>query len=121
MQESPKKLIEFHDPEFGIIYMEVPTDLATAKGWENISNDSDSGFAARIEGRLSDILGSLQRFAKGAINVLREMKPDEIEIKSGVKFTVKEGKLIGLLAQAEAEFPVEITIKWKMSNTSDPK
>ena len=39
---------------------------------------------------------------------------DEVELKTGLKFTVSEGKLIGWLAQAEGEFAVEVTLKWKL-------
>lgn len=114
-------LIALEDPELGTIYLEitgkVPTTARSGEGWENISNNPNSSVAAKVQGRMSDALESVRLLGKSAIQTWRDLDLDEVELKTGLKFTVSEGKLIGWLAQAEGEFAVEVTLKWKLKPT----
>lgn len=110
-------LIALEDPELGTIYVEVNGKLPTAPGngdgWENINNPGSS-IAAKVKGSMSDALESVRLLGKSALQTWRDLDLDEVELKTGLKFTVSEGKLIGWLAQAEGEFAVEVTLKWKL-------
>ncbi len=99
------KIIEFKDKELGTIYIEIEENK---EGFRNISNIGD-----KIEGKFSQALQSLETFGKGVLTTVQSLKPDEVEVKAGLKFEIKEGKLIGIFAQAKAEFPFEVTLKWK--------
>lgn len=109
-------LIALEDPELGTIYLEINGKLpaGSGDGWENISNRENNGVAAKIQGRMSDALESVRLLGKSALQTWRDLDLDEVELKTGLKFTVSEGKLIGWLAQAEGEFAVEVTLKWKL-------
>lgn len=110
-------LIALEDPELGTIYLEVngkpPAAVDSGDGWENINNPGSS-IATKVQGRMSDALESVRLLGKSALQTWRDLDLDEVELKTGLKFTVSEGKLIGWLAQAEGEFAVEVTLKWKL-------
>lgn len=112
---KPVQIIALEDPELGTIYLEmsghIPTD---EEGWENIGNTQKEGTIAKVKARMSDALESVHLLGKSAIQTWRDLDLDEVELKTGLKFTVSEGKFIGWLAQAEGEFAVEVTLKWKL-------
>jgi len=116
------QLIAVEDPELGTIYLEVSGQVPTfgEEGWENINNTQENGTVAKVKSRMSDALESVHLLGKSAIQTWRDLDLDEVELKTGLKFTVSEGKLIGWLAQAEGEFAVEVTLKWKLKPANTP-
>ena len=113
------KIIEFHDEQFGTIYVEVEeTGKQKEGGFRKISRSSGKIFEKR-EGKLNNVLESLQTFGKGVLATVEDLKPHEVEVKAGLKFELKEGKLVGIFAQAKAEFPFEVTLKWKFDNNNE--
>lgn len=122
---TPNQIIAVEDPELGTIYLEVSGQIPTdEEGWENISNAQKEGTIAKVKARMSDALESVHLLGKSAIQTWRDLDLDEVELKTALKFTVSEGKLIGLLAQAEGELAVEVTLKWKLkpenTNSNSP-
>lgn len=111
------KIIEFHDEEFGTIYIEV-ADTNNKEGFRDINKTTDKIFE-KLEGKFNRTLQSLQSFGKSVLATVGELKPSEVELKAGLKFEIKEGKLIGVFAQAKAEFPFEVTIKWTFDNKNE--
>lgn len=104
------EIIKFHDEEFGDFYVEV-SEKVKPTGMTNASNDDE---IPTIKGKIEDLLGSIKSISKGVLHAVEDLKPSEIEVKGGLKLEFKEGKLIGYFAQAKAEFPFEVTLKWKL-------
>ncbi len=122
---KPTQLIAVEDPELGTIYLEISGQIPTSgdEGWENINTTQEDGTVKKVKSRMSDALESVHLLGKSAIQTWCDLDLDEVELKTGLKFTVSEGKLIGWLAQAEGEFAVEVTLKWKLKpviNNSNP-
>ena len=111
------KIIEFHDEQLGIIYVEIE-ETGKQEGFREITSTTDKVFE-RIEGKFGKALQSLETFGKGVLATVENLKPDEVEVKAGLKFELKEGNLIGIFAQAKAEFPFEVTLKWKFDNNNE--
>lgn len=106
------QVIKFIDEELGPIFIEVEK-IDGGEDWTPISKGKKG--VPEVEGKFSQALSSLKAFASGTFRALKDMKPDEIQIKGGVKFKVKEGVLISWFAQASGEFPFEVTMKWKLN------
>lgn len=113
---TPNQIIAIEDPDLGTIYLEVSGQVPNKEeeGWVNISNAQQDGVVAKVKTRMSDALESVHLLGKSAIQTWRDLDLDEVELKTGLKFKFSEGKLIGWLAQAEGEFAVEVTLKWKL-------
>ncbi len=115
------KIIEFYDEDLdGTFYVEVEEatweNESPHEGFRDIRNEvTDEGSATveKFKGRISDILQSLRVFGKGVLNTVQDLEPDEVEVKAGLKFEVREGMLIGMFAQGRAEFPFEVKLTWK--------
>ena len=114
--------IKFHDEELGTIFIEIEKKETKEadEGFRDISNRTEKAFE-EIEGKLTSTLSSLKTFGKAVLETVKDIKPDEVEVKAGLKFELKEGKLIGIFAQAKAEFPFEITLKWKLGEQKNEK
>lgn len=104
-----EKIFVFKDEEFGDIYIQAKS--ISGDDWEEISNFDT------LKGKFQDALNSVKAVGKSVIAVAKEMDFDELEVKTGVKFAFKEGKLISYIAQGEVEIPIEVTFKWKRQNT----
>ncbi len=100
------KIIEFYDEELGgTMYIEVEENT---EGFRQISNKG------KFKGKIEDLLGTVKVFGKGVLRAVKELEPQEVEIRAGLKFEIREGHLVGVFAQAKAEFPFEISLKWKL-------
>lgn len=109
-------VIKFIDDELGPILIEVDR-VETGDEWSNISRDE--GETVEVEGKFEKAFSNLKKFATGTFKALKSLQPDEIQIKGGVKFKYSEGKLISWFAQAGAEFPLEVTMKWKLDKAQN--
>ena len=99
-------MIEFHDEELGgVIYIQAPQ----SNGYRDINSDGEK---KTVTGKLKDALQSLRVFGKGVKDSVKDLQPDEIEVKVGLTLDVSEGNLIGLLAKVGAESSFEVTLKW---------
>lgn len=118
MSNQPN-IIALEDPEFGIIYLEINEEamksVADSEDWTNINNEKD-GIVEKIQGRMGEALESIHTLGKSALKTWKDLNLDEVELKTCLKFTMSEGKLIGWLAQAGGEFAVEVTLKWKFNS-----
>lgn len=106
------KLVEFQS-EFGTILIESEE---TSKGGTR-SFSSEDTVADRATEKFEQSINVLQSVSKSIIGKLNDvkdaLKPDEIEIKVGLKFTAEAGAFI---AKTSAEGNLEVTIKWKNEN-----
>ena len=106
------KLIEF-ESEFGTITIE--SEETSRSGTRNFS--AGGGTAEKAKEKFEQSINVLQSVSKSIIGQLNDvkdtLKPDEIEIKVGLKFTAEAGAFI---AKTSAEGNLEITIKWKNEN-----
>lgn len=107
------KIIAFEDPDFGIIYCEI--DKAPESKYGDAAGGEEE-IPDKLQGRLPEVLSSLKSFGKGVLATISELKPSEVEVKTGLKLEVREGQLIGVFARAKAEFPFEVTLKWKLGD-----
>lgn len=97
-------MIEFYDEDSGTtIFIEE----SGKSGFQN-ANAGDI-----IKGKLYESLQSLKSFGDGVLKTVQGLKPDEVEVKVGLKLELREGKLIGLIAHAGAETNFEVTLKWQ--------
>lgn len=108
------RIVEFHDEEFGTMYLEIEEKQGA---WKDIANEQEE--SKKITGKLDNVLQSLKTFGKGVISSVESLAPHEVELKAGLKLELKEGILIGLLARAKSEFPFEVTLKWKFNQEDD--
>lgn len=108
------QIVLLEDPDLGPIYLEIDGEIAQSKGMRDINLTSG---IEKITGKLDNALASLKNMAKGTVKALQALSPDEIEMKMGVKFTGKEGAIIGLIVRGEAEAAFEVTLKWKNIKT----
>lgn len=106
------KIIAFEDPEYGTMYIEV--EQTSNDDYGDIAGDDDE--PKHLQGKLSQVLSSLKNFGKGVLDTVKSLEPTEVEVKAGLKLTVSEGHLIGILAKASSEFPFEVTLKWKLDD-----
>lgn len=65
-----------------------------------------------VTGKLSEMLNTIETFAKDSVERVQKLSPDEVELKFGINFSVSEGKLISLIAQCGGEANIEVTLKW---------
>ena len=110
---SMPEIVKFHDEDFGYFYVEVtdvPERTDRTKGMTNASNDEG---IKHFEVKMDQVLGSLKTFGRGVLHAVKDLKPDELEVKGGLNLEFKEGKLISYIAQAKADFSFEVTLKWK--------
>ena len=106
------KLIEF-ESEFGTILI---VSEETSRGGTRSFSAGDNT-AEKAKEKFEQSINVLQSVSKSIIGKLNDvkgaLKPDEIEIKVGLKFTAEAGAFI---AKTSAEGNLEITIKWKNEN-----
>lgn len=82
----------------------------------NVAGANDHAFAQKVERKFSEALSSLKSVAKGVQEALDSVSPDEVEVSVGLKLTVKEGKLISLLAEVGTEGTLTVKMKWTKKN-----
>lgn len=80
--------------------------------------DADPGFAPaggeEVVGKLADAVAPLVAGARVLLDKVRATRPDEVEVKFGVKVT---GTANWLIAKAATEGNFEITLTWKGDET----
>lgn len=106
-------IVKLHDEELGDLYFEVSQKPETDGFSKKIARDSDD--VPTVKGKITQLLDPLRAFAAGVHESVKNLGPDEIEVKAGMKVEFQEGVLIGLFAKARSEFPFEVTLKWKLT------
>lgn len=103
------KTIEF-ESEYGNILIEVEGNKRP--GTRDFSN-TDAAIEKSAK-KFSDSLEVLKNVSTAVIaklnDVKEDLRPDEVEVKVGLKFTAEAGAII---AKTSVEGNLEVTIKWK--------
>ncbi len=111
----PKKIIAFHDEETGgVFYVEVEE----REGVRKISNEGDS---REKKGKFSKVLESLKIFGKGVRETVKDLGPNEVEVKAGMKLELGKNGLIAVLVPAKSDFSFEVTLIWKGLKEAEEK
>lgn len=104
------KIIEF-ESEYGLILVEVDDENSAES--HDFSNAEDKAII-KSKTKFETSLNVLQSVSQAVITKLNEtadiLKPDEIEVKVGLKFTAEAGAII---AKSGIEGNIEVVIKWK--------
>ncbi|MEV7087101.1 CU044_2847 family protein [Streptomyces sp. NPDC093085] len=77
---------------------------------------SDIGFADQVADQVQARVESLQAVvtsvARSLVGPLRAVRPDEVSVEFGIELTAKAGKVVGLLADGEANGGIKVTLTW---------
>lgn len=107
------KFIEF-ESEFGTIKIEAEETTRNSTRSFNSGSDATEKAKEKFEQSIT-VLQNVSQAVIGKLNATTQaLKPDEIEIKVGLKFSAEAGAFI---AKTSAEGNLEVTIKWKNDNT----
>lgn len=102
------KIIEF-ESEFGTILIE--SNEPERSGRQNFSSGGNT--TERAKEKFEESVNVLQHVSKAVVGQFSkandELKPSEVEIKIGIKFTAEAGAFI---AKTSAEGNLEVTLKW---------
>jgi hypothetical protein len=88
---------------------EVKFEVEPAAGFREASPD-------QVVGRVRDAVGPAVEAANVVLDKIKEMRPDQVELKFGIKVS---GTASWLVARAAAEGNFEITLSWN-SSAHDP-
>ena len=106
------KVIEF-ESQYGIIKIESNEVTQTGTRQFGTGNTPSEKTKEKFEQSI-EVLQSVSKSVISQLNNAAEaLKPDEIEIKLGVKFSAEAGAFI---AKTSAEGNLEVTITWKKEN-----
>ncbi|MDJ1503510.1 CU044_2847 family protein [Xanthocytophaga agilis] len=107
-----KKLIEFETEDGAMVLIE--SSLETEQAMRNISSDGKVTKGGKLEEALKPIKAFASSFRKHIESI--DIKPDEVEVKTGLKFTAKTGPVLACFIDPSAEATFEVTLKWKLTN-----
>ncbi len=96
------------DKSFYVEISERDALMATA-----VAEKAIPGLDQIMEFKEVEIKENISAIAKSFHDALKPIKPDELMLEFGIKFTGKEGKLIALLAEIGGEVHVDVTATWK--------
>jgi hypothetical protein len=71
--------------------------------------------AGKVLGKVSEAIGPAVEAAKAVLAKAKEVQPDELEVRFGVKVT---GGADWIIAKAAGEGSFEITFRWKHDSTA---
>lgn len=109
------KVIEF-ESQYGTIKIESREENQAGTRQFNSGNVINEKAKEKFEQSI-EVLQSVSKAVIGKLNsTTKDLKPDEIEIKVGLKFSAEAGAFI---AKTSAEGNLEVTIKWKKENKTD--
>jgi hypothetical protein len=69
-----------------------------------------AGGSGEVLGRIQEAIGPAVEAAKAVLEKVKETRPDEVEVKFGVKAS---GEASWLVAKAAAEGNFEVTLTWR--------
>lgn len=87
----------------------VQFEIEPSDEFYNVSSDA-------ILGRIKDAVTPAVEGARAVLDSVRQMAPDEIEVKFGIKVS---GTANWLVAKAATEGNFEITLKWRPTRASE--
>jgi hypothetical protein len=107
------KTIEF-ESEYGKILVEVEeSKRPTTRDFS--SSDAAIEKSKKKFGASLEVLKNVSTAVIAKLNdVAEDLKPDEVEVKVGLKFTAEAGAII---AKTSVEGNLEVTIKWKTGSS----
>jgi len=87
-------------------------EVSSANDREKVSND----------GMLSvtDLANSIRSISKMLVQTLREISPDKFEVEFGIEASVKSGKLLALLCNADGKANLKVTLEWSKESPKAP-
>ncbi|MBF0306068.1 MAG: hypothetical protein HQL41_10530 [Alphaproteobacteria bacterium] len=100
---SGKMLVEF-DSESGPILVEVADDHSGRREASNVT-----GGPRKAETTFLDSIAGLEPIARAVMAQIEKVAPNEATVEFGLKLTGKAGVI---LASAEAESHLKVTLKW---------
>ncbi|WP_410791051.1 CU044_2847 family protein [Kribbella sp. C-35] len=108
-----KELVEFDAADGGSLVVEVDDD----DGADYVRAASPGELVGRAVGQLDDALGVIQTTARAVVHQVvaldEKVRPDEAIVDFGVTLT---GKVGGVLAAAQGEAHLKVTLKWTRSS-----
>lgn len=107
------KTVEFQS-DYGTVLIEVEDQKPTTRNFGASEKDIE-----KSEKQFNQSIDVLKNVSSSVISKLNEtkdnLKPDEIEVKVGLKFSAELGAII---AKSSMEGNLEVTIKWKNDKTN---
>ncbi|RDG39421.1 CU044_2847 family protein [Streptomyces corynorhini] len=73
---------------------------------------ADTGFADQVQARVESLQSVVTGVARSLVGPLRAVRPDEVSVEFGIELTAKAGRVVGLLADGEANGAIKITLTW---------
>jgi hypothetical protein len=104
--------VRFRLPNGSSVLFEVDED---APGLERVSRGSDG--VAEASRRLGESLDSVRNAAQAALDALKSLSPQKLELEFGVKLTAEAGALI---AKTAAEGHFVVTVTWQSDDDHAP-
>ena len=114
----PKKVVEFLTDNDEIILIEVdqPTYSSFRGSRPGLDKEEKNEEEVIKGGKFKKAISTVRYISNEIVGVMKnaELKPDEVEIKLGLKASSATGNLWNfVLVKAEGEGNLEITLKWK--------
>ncbi|MDF2188286.1 CU044_2847 family protein [Paraflavitalea sp. CAU 1676] len=61
---------------------------------------------------MSDLTRSIRSISTTIVDTLKEISPDKFAVEFGVEASIKSGKLLALLCNADGKANLKITLEW---------
>lgn len=117
MMNKKTNLIEFQDSDGNLVLIEIESDFTSDSERVEVG-DSRDGNLVRVSRKFNEAVDVVRVVSKNLIERVQGMveKPDEVDIKMGIKFSAESGAFI---AKVASDANIELTLKWKKSTKED--
>lgn len=95
-------------------YVAIPLELSDGKEIVALATLTDREEEVALKDfKMSDITSSLTTLAKDIMKPLTSLKCEKVNVEFGLSLTVKEGKLVSMLASASGTASVKVNLEFK--------
>ncbi|MCX4723807.1 CU044_2847 family protein [Streptomyces sp. NPDC090052] len=99
-------------PGGAVVHARLTTSGAHGDGYEDV------GVAEVLQNRVDDLRRVIAGVGGSVLDAARAACPDEATVTFGLEFSVKEGKVISVLAGAEAKTALQVSLTWKLAENA---
>lgn len=78
-----------------------------------IGNNLQYGKASSVIKNLDKVLNGIKTFSRQIKEVIKDAEPDEFKVEFSVGFSLKSSELIAVIANADVNSALKVTITWK--------
>ena len=95
-------------------HVAIPLELSDGKVIAALITQSDQEEDVALKGfKMSDVTSTITTLAKDIMKPLTNLECDKVNVEFGLSLTLKEGKLVSMLASASGTASVKVNLEFK--------